>query len=101
MAFAPAPPDAVARISDVALHALAFAVLSFGVQVAYFSSKPLAAALTMLGYGVLIELVQMLLPARTAELKDLVVDVIGIGIGMGLFALFGRWLALKIAALLG
>ncbi len=41
----------------------------------------------MLAYGIAIELIQSFEPTREAELKDLIVDAIGIALGLGLY----RW----------
>jgi len=38
----------------------------------------------MAGYGLALELAQSLVPERTASLKDLLVDLVGIGIGLAL-----------------
>jgi VanZ family protein len=45
----------------------------------------------MFGYGALIEAVQSFEPARSAEVKDLLVDVAGIVTGLLLWNVFGDW----------
>lgn len=87
-----APPNLVAapRVGDVALHAFAFFVLTTLLQMAYFSRQPLRTALCMLGYGLFIEVVQLWLPDRSAELKDLMVDVLGIAAGLLAYRLAGQ-----------
>jgi VanZ family protein len=91
MAFAPSPPQTVFRISDIALHGFAFVVLSFLLSVSYFNQTLVKPALWMLAYGVLIEVVQSQIPQRSPEVKDLLVDAVGIFIGLGLVRLCGPW----------
>ncbi|HEY5644640.1 MAG TPA: VanZ family protein [Pseudomonadales bacterium] len=93
-ALVPAPPDnPVFQLSDVLLHAAAFTYLSFAFVLAWLEggSGPayLRAFLCMLGYGVLLEVVQSFIPERSAEFKDLLVDAAGIGAGL----LLAAWLA--------
>lgn len=87
LALTPSPPDAVFRVSDVVLHGLAFVYLTLALGVAHVALRPRAVIAWMLGYGVLIELVQSLEPSRSAELKDLLVD--GAGIVVGTLLLLG------------
>jgi VanZ family protein len=88
LALAPSPPDTVFRISDVLLHALAFIYLTFALILAYADKGLWQTFAWMLAYGLLLELIQSFEPDRTAELKDVFVDVGGIlvGIGLGRFA---------------
>lgn len=91
LALTPSPPEAVFRISDVVLHALAFAYLTFALGLAHAGLRTWAILSWMLGYGVFIELVQSIEPQRSAELKDLLVDAAGIGVGLVLLAVLGAW----------
>lgn len=91
LAFAPSPPETVFRISDVVLHGFAFSYLTFALGLARDGKRWLPAAAWMLAYGVAIELVQSFEPERSAELKDLLVDMAGIGIGAIALKLFGAW----------
>lgn len=93
-----APPDMVTapRVSDIVLHALAFFVLTGLLQMAHLPQRPWLAAAWLLAYGALIEIVQMALPARSAELKDLMVDAAGIAAGLLAF----RWLGQSATRLL-
>lgn len=109
LALVPEPPDnPVFRLSDVILHAAAFTYLTFAfvlmstppaetMQVSLRSlltrSQALRALLAMLAYGLFLELAQSFIPERTAELKDLWVDLVGIGIG-----LLAAWLLARPAA---
>ena len=79
------------RVSDVVQHALAFSYLTFALGLAHPLARPLTLAAWMFGYGVFIELVQSFEPARSAELKDLLVDAAGIGVGLILLAMLGDW----------
>jgi VanZ family protein len=82
-ALAPQGVPLPIRTTDVALHLFAFTYLTAALGNAYFPlSRWWIPALCMLGYGVLLEVVQHFLPPRTAELKDLVVDVAGIALGL-------------------
>lgn len=82
LAVTPQPPEVVFRAGDVALHGSAFSYLTFALAMAYRSQGPLALAGWMLGYGLSIEIVQGLGGVRDAELKDLMVDLAGIGVGL-------------------
>jgi len=70
-------------VTDVALHLFAFVYLSAALGVAYFDAGGARwIAAWMLAYGVAIEVIQFFLPSRSAEVKDLLVDVVGIAIGV-------------------
>jgi VanZ family protein len=99
LAFTPSPPEAVSRVSDVILHAVAFAYLSFALGLAH-DQGPLRVALWMLGYGVLIELLQSQIPERFAEVKDVLVDAVGIALGIVALRLLGDWTRRTLIALL-
>jgi VanZ family protein len=68
-------------ISDKANHIVAFYVLTLLVDYS-FPRKRLGRAkiLVLLGYGVLIEITQSLLPDRTPSLFDLFADGVGIAL---------------------
>ena len=84
LAFAPSPPEPVLHVSDVVLHGVAFTYLTFALRLAHRLQHWWQTALWMLAYGAFIEVMQSFEPSRTAELKDFVVD--GIGIAFGLLA---------------
>jgi len=93
-ALMPEPPDySVFRLSDVVQHAAAFTYLSLALTMAQLHGTRTPAFLRtfvfMLGYGALLEVIQSFIPERSAEFKDLLVDLVGIGIGL----LLARWLA--------
>lgn len=101
LALTPSPPDAVFRVSDVILHAFAFFYLTFALGLAMRAPRLPVVALWMLGYGMFIELVQSFEPARSAELKDLLVDAAGIAVGLGALALLGDWARRTVRIVLG
>ncbi len=95
LALHPSPPDAVFRVSDVLLHGFAFTYLTFSLAIAYRHRHWLIPGLWMLGYGLLIELLQSFETARSAEVGDVLVDMAGIAIGL----LGYRWIGLPLRAL--
>ena len=102
LALHPSPPDAVFRLSDVLLHGFAFTYLTLALALAHGHRHRLLPGLWMLGYGVLIELLQSFETSRSAEVGDLLVDVAGIGLGLlayGWAGAFLRALAVRIASL--
>lgn len=82
LAFTPSPPEAVFRISDVALHGFAFAYLTFTLGLAHRLRRWWQTAAWMIAYGMFIEIVQSFEPERSAEVKDVVVDCVGIVLGL-------------------
>ena len=84
LALAPSPPDPVFRFSDVLLHASAFIYLTFALILAYADKALWQTFAWMLAYGLLLEAIQSFEPDRTAEIKDVLVDVAGIIVGIGL-----------------
>ena len=94
-ALVPEPPDSpVFHLNDVILHGAAFSFLTLALVLAQYGISSTRQSLyvrtfvLMLAYGILLELVQASIPERTAELKDLLVDSAGIGIGLMLAAAF-------------
>ncbi|MCB1684894.1 MAG: VanZ family protein [Pseudomonadales bacterium] len=83
------PDNPVFRLSDIVLHAGAFIYLTFAL-VLVLETGPRSAGKTphlqvagwMLVYGCALEVAQHFLPVRVAEFKDLLVDAIGIAIGL-------------------
>ena len=90
LAFTPSPPESVFRISDIALHGFAFTYLTFSLGLAHRLRRWWQVGVWMFVYGLLIVIVQSFEPQRSAELKDLVVDCVGIALGLLGFALAGE-----------
>ena len=96
LALVPNPPDnPVFRLSDVILHGAAFSYLTFAFVLmdrgqGLSAALAIRASVAMLAYGLFLELAQSLVPERTAELKDLGVDLLGIAVGLLLAALLAR-----------
>ena len=94
-AFAPEGVPMPFQVTDILLHAGAFTYLTASLWFAHHSAdqgwKPAA---WMLAYGIAIELVQSFEPTRSAELKDVLVDVVGILLGLGLY----RWVVSRVFA---
>ena len=82
--FAVVPQDMapkVGSLSDKSIHFIAFAVLTLLLRFAY-SITWFQTFLLLLVYAAFIEFSQFFTPNRSAELLDVVADVIGIGIGL-------------------
>jgi VanZ family protein len=94
LALVPEPPEhPVFRLSDIVLHAGAFVYLTLALVLAQYGNTPIRTIrgalyvrtfVLMLAYGLFLELVQSFVPERTAEIKDLLVDLAGIAVGLGL-----------------
>ena len=106
LALVPEPPDnPVFRLSDVILHGAAFSYLTFAFVLmdrgpGFNLALAIRASLAMLAYGLFLELAQSLVPERSAELKDLGVDLLGIAAGLLLAAMLARPLKKLLAVLL-
>jgi len=75
-------PRAVASLSGVTAHSIAFAYLAAALFAAHFRSGPtVAVVLWLLAFGVLIEVAQTFIDGRSGELLDVAVDAVGIAIG--------------------
>ena len=87
-----APPDQVSApsVSDVVLHAGAFATLTALLLAGYEKVGLWRAIVAMLLYGGAIEVVQSFLPERSAEWKDFAVDAVAIGAAVLFYQLLGR-----------
>jgi VanZ family protein len=84
--------------ADKINHVAAFVALALLLRAAYRLSL-LQTALLLLGYGLLIEVVQAVIPFRMFSLLDLTADGVGIVVGSGLFVI-GYSLLGKIVLLL-
>ena len=82
------------KISDKVMHIVAFAVLAIWFSGQYERRSYWRIALGLLGFGVIIELVQATVSYRTSEWMDLGGDAIGITAGLIVAALgIGGWSA--------
>ncbi len=79
LAFTPQDTPVVANLNDKISHILAFVVLAFLVDFSWPQSPwALLKAAPLLGYGLMIEAIQSLLPYRLFSLWDLGADALGI-----------------------
>ena len=65
-------------INDKILHFLCFAYLTILCKFARFSDQDFWVYVIVLGYGILIEIVQWYIPHRSFEFLDILADLIGI-----------------------
>ena len=87
----PQPPTVeIFRLSDIVAHGFAFAYLTFAFRLAFASRSAVQTFGLLLAYGVFIEVVQSFEVERSAELKDLLVDMAGISLGLLLARLTGK-----------
>ena len=94
LAFMPSEPQAEAAPQlDKLEHIVAFAALAFVARLASHGRRPaLWVGLSLLAYGLFIEVVQSWLPSRHADVLDLVADAVGIALGLLLLSrLRRRW----------
>lgn len=79
LAFTPMSTPVVAEINDKFSHIVAFVVLAFLVDFSWpKSSWNLLKIAPLLGYGLLIEVVQALMPYRIFSTWDFLADVLGL-----------------------
>jgi VanZ family protein len=99
LAVAPESGQPSLGVSDKVTHSTAFLVLMLALCAAYFPNAgtewraAFLPALILLGYGIGIEVVQAFLPHRHAEVRDVVSDALGIGLGALLYRWPGAYLA--------
>ncbi len=79
----------IGRLSDKTIHFYAFGVLTLLLWFAY-RLRYRVVAVWLLGYAVLIELSQYFTANRSAEVLDVVADVIGIGMGVAVLRIVGQ-----------
>jgi VanZ family protein len=101
LALTPSPPDAISRFSDVLLHAFAFTYLTFALGLAWPGLRLRWVAGWMLAFGVGIEILQSFEAARVASLKDVLVDAVGIALGLLLLVGLGDWSRRTVRTVLG
>ena len=88
MALSPAPPPVLDSGWDKLNHLLAFGALALCADFACTRprTRHTLAPLALLGYGVLIELLQSQLPPRSADARDVLADALGLALGLALAA---------------
>jgi VanZ family protein len=99
-AFVPVPQGLPMSLHDKINHLAAFAAMGLAAALAQPASwrHTRIAAVGLLGYGAFIELVQSLLPSRTADAADLLADALGVAAGLFLVAMLRRmWQRPKMA----
>lgn len=80
LAFSPAPPPQIDTGWDKLNHWIAFSSMAFSACFAFPQTRARyrKVALALLAFGIFIELVQLEIPNRSAEVLDVVADAIGI-----------------------
>lgn len=93
LALTPKPLDGYESGLDKLGHFMAFAALAFSAYLSFPSSRGMRTALLLglLAYGALIEVLQLLVPGRSAEWGDWLADGIGMVFGTGLAACVFRF----------
>jgi VanZ family protein len=79
----------IGHLSDKWTHFLAFSVLTVLLRLAYCVSM-VQTSLLLFAYGVFIEVSQYFTPNRSAEVLDVIADVIGIGLGLIVYNVLQR-----------
>ena len=90
LALMPSPPPSIDTGWDKLNHVLAFSTLAVAGRFSFPGARTPVWLLIggLLAFGVLIELLQMLVPTRSAEVADVLAD--GVGIAVGLVVHWGR-----------
>lgn len=78
----PDEPGTGFLISDIWLHTLTFAVLALWFSGQYARRSYWRIVAGLVAFGLFIELVQRVLPYRSAEWRDLVADIAGVTTGI-------------------
>lgn len=91
VAWTPNPAGLVASMAGSVAHIAAAGYLAFALSLAHFRQGPWpAVAAWMMVWGVTIELVQLFVDGRGAQLADLASDALGIALGCTMYALWQR-----------
>ncbi len=76
-------------------HVLAYALLTAGIIAAFAgrtlesaAARAFRAGLIALAFGIAIEMMQLMIPWRTAKLTDILMNIIGISLSAGVFVLW-------------
>jgi VanZ family protein len=90
--FWPHRPDTPLFTSDKWLHGITFMALALWFSGQYARHSYWRLVLGLVAFGLLIEVTQRMVSYRTADWIDLLADVLGIGLGMGIaLAGVGGW----------
>lgn len=89
LAFSPKPPSGATLGWDKLNHASAFAAVALCAARAH-AGPVWRIVVALLGYGVLIEIVQTFVPGRSGEAADLLADAVGMAAGLLLARLLDR-----------
>lgn len=92
LSLAPASPELPTTGWDKSNHLVAFCYLLILGKSSY-PSRTLAVFVGLVGYGVLIEILQSFTTYRFAEWGDLVADIAGLSVGLLLDGVIGRYLS--------
>ena len=97
LAFSPRAPGLNFNDADKLQHIVAFLCLGACAALSLPAGRwsALAAGLSMLAFGIVIEAVQMHIPQRSAEWQDVVADALGVLVGLALVALARRFWPLR------
>jgi len=81
LSLTPAPPAIVQTFSDKLLHTTGYLALYLSCSLAYpFATK--RKILSLLGYSVLIEIMQHFIPHRGFSLLDILANALGLALGL-------------------
>ena len=81
----------IGSLSDKGIHFFAFAVLSLLLRISYTVTW-IRTLFLLTFYAVFIELSQLFTQDRSAEILDIIADMIGIGIGSSFYLLIKKWI---------
>ena len=92
MALVPAPPKALTTGWDKSDHLGAFACLTVAGRLAWGGQvrRQVMLALALVGFGGMIEVLQMWVPQRQADWHDLLADTLGVVMGLMVCAMSSR-----------
>jgi len=82
LSLMPQPPGVFELASDKFWHALAYLTLYLSCRIAYPRSRPTTRFALLLGFSLLIEVLQHFVPNREFSLLDVVANAAGLLLGM-------------------
>ena len=71
-------------------HFICYGLLSLSLVGVFSQQRRFLAPLVALGFGVLMEIVQVFIPSRDASFLDIGVDFLGVCLGFGVYLIWGR-----------